>query len=233
MCIIDEAIAYIRELFKENADGHGFDHSMRVYRNAMFIAEGVACDRQIVGLAALLHDADDYKLFNTAENANARSFLTEHGVDRETTERIIAAINAVSFSKNRDRKPGTFEGQIVQDADRLDAIGAVGIARTFAYGGKHGRSMDESVEHFHQKLLLLKDMMNTAQAKKMAEKRHQLMETFLRNWEKENEWEVIIMGPKDKEQEWTDEIPDEEEQDNEYEPTYRDGSAKNECWEET
>ena len=185
MCIIDEAIAYIRELFKENADGHGFDHSMRVYRNAMFIAEGETCDRQIVGLAALLHDADDYKLFNTAENANARSFLTEHGVDRETTERIIATINAVSFSKNRDRKPETVEGQIVQDADRLDAIGAVGIARTFAYGGKHGRPPEDSIGHFYEKLLLLKDLMNTDKAREIAEERHAFMEAFLREWDEE------------------------------------------------
>ena len=146
---------YARALFAGNADGHGFDHTMRVYRNAMEIARGEDCDRRIVALSALLHDADDAKLFHTADNANARAFLNSHGADEEMTERILAAVNAVSFSKNWDRRPDTVEGQIVQDADRLDAIGAVGIARTFAYGGGHGRGPEDSIRHFHEKLLLL------------------------------------------------------------------------------
>ncbi len=179
------AVDYARALFAGNADGHGFDHTMRVYRNAMEIAREEDCDRQIVALAALLHDADDPKLFSTADNANARAFLNSHGADEEMTERILAAVNAVSFSKNRDRKPDTVEGQIVQDADRLDAIGAIGIARTFAYGGGHGRGLEDSIGHFHEKLLLLTDLMNTRTAKSMAAERHRFMLDFLREWARE------------------------------------------------
>ena len=185
--ITQDAIAYIRALFRGNADGHGADHALRVRRNAMMIAEGEACDPQIVSLAALLHDADDHKLFSTEHNANARRFLEEHGVAPETTERICAAINAVSFSKNKGKRPETAEGRIVQDADRLDALGAVGIARTFAYGGGHGRPPEESIAHFHEKLLLLKDMMNTEKGREIAEERHAFLEAFLREWEKETE----------------------------------------------
>ncbi len=94
-------------------------------------------------------------------------------------------INAVSFSKNKGKHPETIEGRIVQDADRLDALGAIGIARTFAYGGKHDRSLDSSIEHFHEKLFLLKDMMNTKEAREMAESRHAFMEQFLNEYEDE------------------------------------------------
>ena len=184
--ITQEAMEYVRALFQGNADGHGFDHTLRVWRNAMRIAETEpACNPRIVSLAALLHDADDHKLFATENNANARRFLEEHRVPAKTAEEICAAINAVSFSKNRGKRPETPEGRIVQDADRLDALGAVGIARTFAYGGKHGRAPEDSIAHFHEKLLLLKDLMNTEQAKALAEKRHAFMEDFLREWDHE------------------------------------------------
>ena len=184
--MIDAAKEYIRRLFAENADGHGLEHALRVYRSAMLIAETEpGADREIVALGALLHDADDHKLFHTENNANARRFLETQGVRRETAERICEAINAVSFSQNRGKRPGTIEGQIIQDADRLDAIGAVGIARTFAYGGKHGRTPEGSISHFHEKLLLLKDLMNTKKAKKMAEERHAFMEQFLQEWDRE------------------------------------------------
>lgn len=185
--IVDEAIRFIDGLFHGNSDGHGFDHTMRVFHTAMLIAEAEkACSRETVALAALLHDVDDYKLFATENNANARAFLTAQHVDPCRIEEICAAINSVSFSKNRDKRPGSIEGQIVQDADRLDAIGAVGIARTFAFGGSRGRSLEDSIRHFHEKLLLLKDLMNTAKAKEMAESRHRFMEAFLSEWEKEN-----------------------------------------------
>ena len=185
---IDAAKEYIGRLFAGNADGHGLDHSMRVYKNAMLLAETeLTADRFIVALSALLHDADDYKLFQTENNANARNFLKSANVDPETTDRICEVINSVSFSKNRGKKPETIEGQIVQDADRLDAIGAIGIARTFAFGGKHNRSLESSIDHFHEKLLLLKDMLNTEKAKELAESRHLFMEQFLKEWEKETE----------------------------------------------
>ena len=184
--MIDEAINYIRELFAENADGHGFEHAMRVYRNALLIAETEPeADRLVVSLGALLHDADDHKLFSTENNANARRFLEAQGVDRETADRICGAVNSVSFSRNRGKHPNTVEGRIIQDADRLDAIGAIGIARTFAYGGKHGRTPEDSIAHFHEKLLLLKDLMNTEKAKEMAESRHAFMEQFLKEWGQE------------------------------------------------
>lgn len=188
MCerIVEEAAEYVRALFQGNSDGHDFDHTMRVYRTAMEIADSEPdCDRKIVALAALLHDADDSKLFATADNANARAFLAAQNVDEDTAGKICTAINSVSFSKNRDRCPELLEGRIVQDADRLDAIGATGIARTFAYGGKHGRTLDSSIDHFHEKLLLLKAMMHTEKAKEMAESRHAFMESFLQEWEKE------------------------------------------------
>ena len=185
---IDAAKEYIKRLFAGNADGHGLDHSMRVYRNAMLLAETEpTADRFVVALSALLHDADDYKLFQTENNANARNFLKSANVDPETTDRICEVINSVSFSKNKGKKPETIEGQIVQDADRLDAIGAIGIARTFAFGGKHNRSLESSIDHFHEKLLLLKDLLNTEKAKELAENRHRFMEQFLKEWEKETE----------------------------------------------
>ena len=186
--IIDAAIEYIRRLFAENADGHGLEHALRVYRTALHLAKSAPAADPLVGaLGALLHDADDHKLFHTEHNANARRFLTEQGVDPETADRICGAINAVSFSQNRGKRPETIEGQLIQDADRLDAIGAVGIARTFAYGGKHGRTPEDSIAHFHEKLLLLKDLMNTEQAKALAEERHAFMEAFLRQWDRETD----------------------------------------------
>ena len=184
--IIEAAICYIRDLFAENADGHGFDHSMRVYRSALLILETEPeADRLVVSLGALLHDADDHKLFHTENNGNARRFLREHGIRPDIEERICEAVNAVSFSRNRGRIPETIEGRIIQDADRLDAIGAVGIARTFAYGGEHGRSMEETVAHFHEKLLLLRDEMNTPTARRMAEERHRFMVDYLAELERE------------------------------------------------
>ena len=183
----DAAIAYIQDLFRGNSGGHDAAHSLRVYRTALRIAEGEpGCDMEIIALAALLHDADDHKLFHTENNANARSFLTARKVAPEKIERVCAAINAVSFSQNRGKRPETLEGKIVQDADRLDALGAIGVARTFAYGGEHGRSLDESVAHFHEKLLLLKDELNTETARKFAEPRHTFLERFLEEYEKES-----------------------------------------------
>ena len=100
---IRAAIAYVQALFAGNADGHDAEHTLRVYRNAMKIAEREDCDRGIVALAALLHDVDDHKLFHTEDNANARAFLRAHKVDESTAGQIIAAVNAVSFSQNRGR----------------------------------------------------------------------------------------------------------------------------------
>ena len=166
---------YVKTLFADRADGHDVAHTLRVYTNAMRIAQAEGpCDLEIVGLSALLHDADDDKLFQTENHANARKFLEEIGTPQNQIDQICRVINAVAFSKNRGKHPETLEGKIVQDADRLDAIGAVGIARTF-----------DTVQHFHDKLLLLKDEMNTETGKQMAESRHQFLITFLDELEKE------------------------------------------------
>ena len=177
---------YVRALFAGNAGGHDAEHTLRVRRSAMRIAESEPdCDALTVELAALLHDADDPKLFRTEGNANARAFLEREDVDPERIERVCAAINAVSFSKNRGRRPETIEGKIVQDADRLDAIGAVGVARCFAFGGEHARPMEESVQHFYDKLLLLSDGLNTAAARAIAQQRHAFLEAFLKAYYEE------------------------------------------------
>ena len=185
--LIRRAKEYIAELFEGHSDGHDLNHSLRVFSNAMAIAEKESgCDTEVVALAALLHDADDYKLFDTKDNFNARKFLKAQGYDPAKTEFICEIINSVSFSKNRGKKPSSLEGKIVQDADRLDAMGAMGIARTFAYGGKHGRSIEDGIEHFHEKLLLLKDEMNTDTAREMAETRHEFLEEFVERFNEEN-----------------------------------------------
>lgn len=186
MPLLDEAIDYVNSLFGNNAGGHDAEHTLRVYHNAMLIAEHEPdCDLETVALSALLHDADDHKLFSTENNANARSFLTLHNVEPDKIDRICKAINAVSFSQNRGKHPESMEGKIVQDADRLDAIGAIGIARTFAFGGEHGRSLEASIQHFQDKLLLLRDEMNTETAKKLAESRHRFMVDFLHEFDEE------------------------------------------------
>ena len=184
--IIEQAVAYIQKLFRTNAGGHDVDHTMRVYRNALLIAEKEQdCDRLIIALAALLHDVDDHKLFGTKDNANARAFLLENQVPQQMADRICGVINTVSFSQNKGRKPASLEGMIVQDADRLDAMGAIGIARAFAFGGEHGRPLHETVRHFDEKLLLLRDLMNTEPAKRIAAERHAFMEAFLEQLKKE------------------------------------------------
>ena len=185
--LIRRAKEYIAELFEGHSDGHDLNHSLRVFSNAMAIAEKESgCDMEIVALSALLHDTDDHKLFDTKDNYNARKFLKTQGYDPAKTDLICEIINSVSFSQNRGRKPASLEGKIVQDADRLDAMGAMGIARTFAYGGKHGRSIEDGIEHFHEKLLLLKDEMNTDTARGMAETRHEFLEEFVERFNEEN-----------------------------------------------
>lgn len=184
------AMLYIRKLFAANADGHDAEHSLRVYRNAVLIADAYPeADMTVISLSALLHDADDHKLFQTKHNENARWFLESKGISPEMIERICEVINSVSFSKNKGSRPETLEGEIVQDADRLDAIGAVGIARTFAYGGSHGRTLTSSIQHFYDKLLLLRDLLNTEKAKEIAQSRHVFMEQFLAQYQSESDYE--------------------------------------------
>lgn len=178
--LTNDAIRYVTKILGDNSGGHDAAHSIRVYKNAIKIAEKEpGSDLLVVSLASLLHDVDDHKIFKNRNNENARSFLSDKCISDEITEKIISVINSVSFSKNRGKRPETIEGRIVQDADRLDAIGAIGIARTFAYGGEHGRSIEESIQHFYDKLLLLKDELNTDTAKEIADKRHEFLEAFI------------------------------------------------------
>ncbi|MCR5213630.1 MAG: HD domain-containing protein [Eubacterium sp.] len=181
----DDVIEYIKNLFEGNVDGHDLNHSIRVYKMALKIGEAYPeADKKVIAYGALLHDVDDHKLFDTENNKNARDFLRDR-VEAEMMERICQVINSVSFSKNKGKKPETLEACIVQDADRLDAMGAIGVARTFAYGGRMGRSMEESAQHFYDKLLKLKDMINTSEAMKIARERHKILEDFIKEFQEE------------------------------------------------
>ena len=185
--LTEATIFYIKALFEGSSDGHDLDHSLRVYKNALAIASNYPeADMDLISLSALLHDVDDHKLFQTENNSNARTFLKNQNVPEETIEEIVKIINSVSFSKNKGKTPETLEAKIVQDADRLDAMGAIGIARTFAYGGKKGRSLNDSVQHFHDKLLLLRDTLNTDEARDLADKRHEFMVKFLEELSEES-----------------------------------------------
>ena len=186
--MIEKAIAYARQIFEGDGSGHDFDHTMRVYRMAIRIAEEEKASREIVAMAALLHDVDDRKLSpDTCLNKDrAVTFLRENGVDEDRISLIVQIISEISFSSGVG-KPSTLEGCCVQDADRLDALGAIGIARTFAFGGSRGRRIHDpegadkstSIQHFYDKLLLLKDLMNTDTGRKMAEHRDGFLRQFL------------------------------------------------------
>ena len=202
--MIEAAKRYVEEFFKKDASGHDAFHTLRVLKIAERIAEKEGADLETVQLAALLHDVDDRKLSpETYENqGNARAFLREQGMDAAKIDEICRIIAQISFKGSDTVAPDTLEGRCVQDADRLDAIGAIGIARTFAFGGSRNRKMYDPAEpplmgmdaaayakneghtinHFYEKLLLLKDMMNTPAARALAEQRHRYMEAFLQEF---------------------------------------------------
>ncbi|MCM1115004.1 MAG: HD domain-containing protein [Clostridium sp.] len=204
---IEKVKGCLKELFKEEYSGHDYWHSIRVYNNAMKIAENESCDLLVTALVALLHDADDYKLFKTSDYSNARKILAVLNFDEAVIDNVINAISTVSFKGCNTEQSDTIEGKIVQDADRLDAIGALGIARAFAYGGSRNRQMhnpnippdlnmteDEykksnstTINHFYEKLFLLKDLMNTDSGRKIAEKRTEYMQEFIDTFY--NEWD--------------------------------------------
>ena len=211
--IIENAIEYVKQIFANDCSGHDYHHTKRVYRLAVQIAKQENADMLIVQLAALLHDVDDAKLSpeTYATKKNAIDFMESNGVDNKMIEIVCKIIAEVSFVGIDSVVPSTIEGKCVQDADRLDAMGAIGIARTFAYGGSKGRKIYEpeikplvnmskeeyrqnqnstSINHFYEKLLLLKDMMNTETAKRMAEHRQAVMEAYLEEFmtEWEGEW---------------------------------------------
>ena len=209
MDVIEKALAFVEDFFAQEYSGHDYFHTLRVFRMATRIAEKEQADVRIVQLAALLHDVDDRKLSpETCENkTNARRFLAENQIDSETIARICQIIGEISYEGTDSVVPESIEGKCVQDADRLDAIGAIGIARAFAYGGSHNRFMHHpdiqpklhmnkeeyhnsnstTLNHFYEKLFLLADMMNTAAAKEIAEARHGYMKEyvaqFLAEWE--------------------------------------------------
>ena len=186
--MISKAQEFARQIFAGDGSGHDFEHTMRVFRMAVCIAQEEGADVLTVGLAALLHDVDDRKLSpETCTNRDrAVGFLRNNGVGDDEIRTIVQIISEISFSEGNGR-PSTLEGMCVQDADRLDAIGAIGIGRAFAFGGSRGRIMHDpdgidqasTIQHFYEKLLLLKDRMNTGSGQRIAAGRHAFLHTFL------------------------------------------------------
>tara|TARA_R100001369_G_scaffold69347_3_gene97011 strand:+ start:10612 stop:11268 length:657 start_codon:yes stop_codon:yes gene_type:complete len=208
--IIEETIAFVKETLKGAEGGHDWFHIQRVFKNTLLIAKDEKVDVLVVSLGALLHDIADAKFSGGDETVGprmAKDFLISLGVDKKAIEHVVKIIENISFKSSLDSKK-SFESkelQVVQDADRLDAIGAIGIARAFNYGGyknreiynpeiapnlqmtkeEYKKSQAPSINHFYEKLLLLKDKMNTESGNKLAEKRHQFMMAYLEQFYKE------------------------------------------------
>ncbi|NNK83509.1 MAG: HD domain-containing protein [Flavobacteriaceae bacterium] len=195
---------FVRNQLKDAEGGHDWFHTLRVFNNATHISKDENVDNLIVALGALLHDIADSKFHNGDETIGpniAREFLFKHNVDSVIIEHVVKIIENISFKKSLDKsfKFKSNELDVVQDADRLDAIGAIGIARCFNYGGFKNRKLFDpaikpnlnmtkaeyknsdapTINHFYEKLLLLKNKMNTKTGKKLAERRHKFMELYL------------------------------------------------------
>ena len=201
--LISKTILFVKEKLENAEGGHDWFHIERVYKNAVSISKNEVCDTTIVQLGALLHDIADSKFHNGDETVGpriAREFLELENVAEEIITHVVNIIENISFKGgNFEKKFTSIELSIVQDADRLDAIGAIGIARTFNYGGFKNRTLYDpeiapnssmtkeeyknnespTLNHFYEKLLLLKDKMNTATGKQIAQERHRYMEGFL------------------------------------------------------
>jgi uncharacterized protein len=201
--IVNKTILFVKAKLENAEGGHDWFHIERVYKNALQITDGEVCDSTVVKLAALLHDIADSKFHNGDETIGpkiAREFLTSNDVDEATIQHVINIIENISFKGgNTEKAFSSIEMDIVQDADRLDAIGAIGIARAFNYGGFKNRPLHNpniapklrmskeeyknstapTLNHFYEKLLLLKDKMNTETGKQIAQERHRYMEGFL------------------------------------------------------
>ena len=201
--LISDTIAFVKKELENAEGGHDWFHIERVYKNAALIANGENCDILIVQLGALLHDIADSKFYKGDETVGpkkARLFLESKNVPEITITHVVNIIENISFKGGHEAKKFTsLELDIVQDADRLDAIGAIGVARTFNYGGFKNRaiynpeikpnlkmSKEEyknsdapTMNHFYEKLLLLKNKMNTKTGKEIAAQRHEFMELFL------------------------------------------------------
>jgi uncharacterized protein len=211
---IQVLIKRIRGHFETDTSGHDWFHIQRVYKLSMHLQQQEGGDAEIIALAALLHDISDYKMNGGQLDAGGKAaavILGELGYDTATIAQVAEIVDGVSFKGALvPDHMLSLEAQIVQDADRLDAIGAMGIARAFAYGGSRNRPMyvpgnepvlhesfesyasakSHTINHFHEKLLLLKDRMHTATALHIAAERHQVMEQFLRQFHQE--WDSIF-----------------------------------------
>ncbi len=210
--IIDRTAKYMRERLSKDSSGHDWWHTYRVWQIGKKIAVSEGADMYVVELTCLLHDIADYKLHKGDEEIGPRlagEWLRRLSVETPIVNHVTNIISTSSFKgANVENKISTLEGQCVQDADRLDAIGAIGIARCFAFGGAKGnliydplipikvamseeeykRADHTQINHFYEKLLLLKDRMNTTTGKIMAEEKHKFMEIFLKQFHKE--WNV-------------------------------------------
>lgn len=204
--IISSVKDYVEDFHKGDSTGHDFYHVMRVYRNAMQIQRSAGGDAFIIRVASLLHDTIDDKL-NGSQDAveDTRRYLRGFSLEEALVERILYAMQAVSYKGgNNAFKVRSIEDEVVQDADRLDALGAIGIARTFIYGGAKNheihdpgagargnmtleeyREENTMINHFHEKLLKLKDLMHTDAARELAAARHQFMEEYLEQFHAE------------------------------------------------
>ncbi|WP_299434233.1 HD domain-containing protein [uncultured Aquimarina sp.] len=209
--VINKTIDFVKNTLKGAEGGHDWFHIERVYNNAKLIAKDENVDHFIVSLGALLHDIADSKFHNGDETVGpkvASDFLESLEVEKDIIDHVILIIENISFKGgNTIQKFTSPELDVIQDADRLDAIGAIGIARCFNYGGFKNRALYDpailpnlnmtkeayknstapTINHFYEKLLLLKDRMNTDAGKRIAEDRHLFMETFLKQFYKE--WE--------------------------------------------
>jgi len=209
--IIQETVDYMKNRLMSESSGHDWWHVYRVWKMAAKIAKEEKANMFVVQLASLLHDIADWKFHGgdiLIGPKIASQFLNEKLVDQKIIDQVFIIIENISFKGARTKeKELSLEGQIVQDADRLDAIGAIGIARTFAYGGftkqelynpemsptlhktfeEYKNSKTTTINHFYEKLLLLKDRMNTQTAKNIAVKRHAYMENFLIEFFEEQE----------------------------------------------
>ncbi len=202
---------YIRMEFQNDSTGHDWWHIFRVKNMALKIAEKEGGNRFLIEMSALLHDLEDWKLNGETNLSKTKKWLQNIGVTQIQTSEIVQIIEQVSYKgAGVENNATSIEAKIVQDADRLDAIGAIGIARTFSYGGSKGRliyhpeikpvlhnSFEEykknsapTVNHFYEKLLLLKKRLNTKTAIEIAEKRHTFMEEFLNRFY--DEWEGTL-----------------------------------------
>lgn len=212
--IIKDLIDKVKAKFNHESTGHDWFHIERVYKLSLHIGEKENADLFVCQLGALLHDIADHKFHDGDENIGpetAQKILSEYNLSEQWITPVVQIVREVTFKgAGVNTIPTTLEGRIVQDADRLDAIGAIGIARTFAYGGAKNRmiyhpdeppvlhdsfdayknSKGHTINHFYEKLLLLKDLMNTNTGKQLAEQRHQLMLNYLEAFY--SEWNVEL-----------------------------------------